>query len=106
MWVCGIGPGAGGDAGKCRRDWVGNGMRTIRAGGGLPPATVLFAARYPGVYRGRGPPLPAGLRAGVGSGGQVAGVVDPSPLPVTIRNRWWFGGGGVGEGRSGGDGGF
>ena len=48
MWVCGIDPGAGGDAGKCEVDEVGNGVRAVRAGGGLPPATVLVGARYPG----------------------------------------------------------
>ena len=46
--MCGIGPGAGGDAGKCGLDWVGNGVRADRATGGLPPATVLVAARYLG----------------------------------------------------------
>jgi hypothetical protein len=69
---------------------VGNGVWAGQAGGGLPPATVLVGAHYLGVYRSRGPPLPASVRVGAGSGGRVAPVVDPAPLLVTVRN--WLGG--------------
>jgi hypothetical protein len=48
MWVCRIGPGTGGDAGKYELDRVGNGVRAVQGVGGLPPATALVGARYLG----------------------------------------------------------
>jgi hypothetical protein len=80
-------------------------VRAIWGAGGLPPATALVRALYPGVYPGRGPPLPTGAARGAGSGGQVAPRVDPSPLPATFRDYWRFRSG-VGEGSLRWHGGF
>jgi hypothetical protein len=69
VWVCGIGPGARGDAGKYGLDGRETGCGLTGSWGVYPPLPCWSRPVTRGVYRGSGPPLPAGEKAAA-----VAGV--------------------------------